>query len=98
MMRLIPVALVGMIVLAVDARSDDALIQDVEQAVAALNKAFVKQDAAAIRGLLTTDHLAVTAYYGDPQTVGEELKSLPDLKPTEYTAGEMKVTPLGPDA
>jgi ketosteroid isomerase-like protein len=73
-------------------------VKEVEKALASLNEAFAKQDAAAIKRLTTADHVAVTGYYGGPQTRDEQLKSLKDLKLTEYAAGKVTVKLLGKDA
>jgi ketosteroid isomerase-like protein len=71
---------------------------EVEKALAELNEAFAKQDRDAIRRLMTDDHVAVTGYYAGPQTRDEQLKSLGDLKLTEYKVGKLKVAPLGKEA
>src|SRR5438270_2633818 len=76
----------------------DTTAREVEKALGSLNEAFEKGDAAAIKRLMTPGHVAVTAYYGGPQTRDEQLKSLGELKLTEYKAGKRTVTPLGKDA
>jgi ketosteroid isomerase-like protein len=75
----------------------DPAVREVEKAVGMLNAAFAKQDAAAIKRLMTADHVAVTGYYGGPQTRAEQLKSLKDLKLTEYAPGKLNVKLLGKD-
>jgi len=72
--------------------------RDVEKAMNALNEAFQKGDADAVKRLMTDDHVAVTAAYGGPQDRAEQLKTLPDLKLSEYAAAKTKVLPLGKDA
>jgi hypothetical protein len=49
-------------------------------ASAALDKAFERQDADAIKSLTTPEHVAVTPYYRRPQTVDEQMASLSELK------------------
>lgn len=71
---------------------------EVKRALGALNEAFERGDAAAVRKLMTDDHVAVTSYYGGPLTRDEQLGSLPDLKLSEYKAGEMRVTLLAREA
>src|SRR5437762_2390238 len=77
--------------------TQDAAVKDVEKALAALNEAFKNRDVAAVARLMTDNHQAITAYYGGVQTKAEQLKSLPDLKMSEYTPGPIKVTLLGKD-
>jgi uncharacterized protein (TIGR02246 family) len=98
MMRQIPAVVVIGVLLGAPARGDDTAVKDVEKAIAALNEAFQKRDPEAIKRLLTADHVAVTPYYGGPQTKAQQIETLPDLKLTEYTARKMKVTLLGQDA
>jgi ketosteroid isomerase-like protein/outer membrane protein assembly factor BamB len=75
----------------------DPAVREVEKALANLNEAFAKQDAAAIKRLTTADHVAVTGYYGGPQTRAEQLKSLKHHKLTEYAPGKVTVKLLGKD-
>lgn len=77
--------------------ADDPSPKDVEKAIAALNDAFKVGTPGPIKALTTEDHLTVTTW-GGTQTREEALKTLPDLKLSEYTPGKMKITPLGPDA
>lgn len=98
MTRTVVAVLAAGLFLGADARGEDSAVKEVKEAIGALNKAFAKRDADAARRLMTADHVAVTAYYGGPQTRDEQLKSLPDLKLTEYSAGKLKVTLLGKDA
>jgi uncharacterized protein (TIGR02246 family) len=72
--------------------------KDVEKALHALNEAFEKGDADAIKKLVTEDHVAVTGYYGGPLKRDEQLKAHDDLKYTEYRPAKLKVSPLGKDA
>jgi Domain of unknown function (DUF4440) len=43
------------------------------------------------------DHVAVTPDYGAPQSVAEQIASLPELKYTQSIIGPAKVEVLGPD-
>jgi ketosteroid isomerase-like protein len=72
-------------------------VKDVEKAIATLNDAFKTGNAETIKSLTTEDHLTVTTW-GGTQTREAALKTLPELKLTEYVAGEMKITLLGTDA
>ena len=48
--------------------------------------------------MMTADHIAVSSYYGAPQTVAEQIASLPELKYEQTIVGAVKVDVLGPDA
>jgi uncharacterized protein (TIGR02246 family) len=80
------------------ASSRAAEAEAVEAAIAELNKAFEKGDAEKVKALMTDDHVAVTPYYGGPQSRDEQLKGLADHKLTEYRAGKLKVRMLGAEA
>ena len=77
---------------------DVATIEAIDNAAAELDDAFETGDAETIRLLMTPDHIAVTPYYGAPQTVAEQIASLGDLVYAQTDAGEPTVTLLGPDA
>lgn len=77
--------------------NDVATIEAVDNAVAELDEAFEAQDADAIKALTTPDHVAVTPYYGKPQSVDEQIASLPELKYEQTNLSEPKVVLLGPD-
>src|SRR5262249_8475049 len=77
------------------AAGDEEAVREVKEALNALNKAFEQGNAAAIKKLLTADHVAVTPYYGGTMKRDDQLKALPDLKFSEYTAGKMSVRLLG---
>jgi ketosteroid isomerase-like protein len=80
------------------ARAGDAeTIDAINQAAAKLDKAFEQQDAATIKQLMTPDHVAVTPYYDGPQSVDDQIASLPDLKYEQTNLGEVAVALLGPD-
>jgi ketosteroid isomerase-like protein len=78
-------------------QNDVAGIEAVDDAAAELDEAFEAQNAVAIKALMTADHLAVTPYYGAPQSVDEQITSLPDLKYEQTDVSEPKVVLLGPD-
>jgi ketosteroid isomerase-like protein len=94
MTRPLAAALV-LLTFAAGSRADDA--DDVKAAISALNKAFEKADADAIKAGMTADHVAVTGYYGGPVDRDEQVKSLADLKLTEYKAGKMTIKMVGKD-
>ena len=48
--------------------------------------------------MMTADHIAVTPYYGSPQTAAQQIASLPELKYEQTITGEVRVDVLGPDA
>ncbi len=47
--------------------------------------------------MMTADHIAVTPYYSAPQSVAEQIASLPELKYEQTIVGAV-VDVLGPDA
>ena len=60
------------------ARAGEAeTITAVNAAAAALDDAFERQSADEISHMMTADHIAVSSYYGAPQTVAEQIASLP---------------------
>lgn len=73
-------------------------IEAIDNAAGMLDEAFERQDAEAIKALTTPYHLAVTHYYEEPQTVAQQIASLPDLKYQQTNLSEPTVTLLGPDA
>lgn len=78
--------------------SDDvAAIEAIDNAVGELDEAFESQDAATIKALMTSDHIAVAPYYPAPLSVDEQIASLPDLKYDQTTLTQPTVTQLGPD-
>lgn len=77
---------------------EPATIAAINAASAALDDAFERQSAEDIKRMMTADHVAVTPYYGSPQTAAEQIASLPELKYTQTITGEAKVDVLGPDA
>lgn len=80
-----------------DAPKNGAAHREVRVAIAALNKAFSKGDAEAAGKLMTDDHIAITGYYGGAQTREQQLRSLADLKLTEYREGSLQLRSLSAD-
>ncbi|HET7851649.1 MAG TPA: nuclear transport factor 2 family protein [Methyloceanibacter sp.] len=81
------------------ARAGDAeTVAAINAAAAALDNAFERQSADEIKHMMTADHIAVTPYYDAPQTVAEQIASLPELKYEQTNIGPVKVDVLGPDA
>lgn len=77
--------------------NDVATIEAIDNAAAQLDEAFEAQDGKAIGALLTPDHVAVTHYYETPQSVAEQIASLPELKYKQTNLTEPTVTMLSPD-
>jgi hypothetical protein len=63
----------------------------------ALDDAFAARDVDKIRSLMTADHVTVTPYYDGPQSVGDQIASLPELDYGETIIGEPSVVLLAPD-
>ena len=80
------------------AQAADVDAAAVNAAAKALDDAFASGDGAAIKKLMTPDHVSVTPYYDGPQTTDDQIASLPELKWTETIDGSVKVSALGPDA
>ena len=77
---------------------EPATVAAINAASAALDDAFERQTAEDIKRMMTADHIAVTPYYETPQTVAQQIASLPELKYKQTNTGEVKVVVLGPDA
>lgn len=77
---------------------EPATVAAINATSAALDDAFERQSAEDIKRMLTADHIAVTPYYETPQTVTQQLATLPELKYKQTNTGEVKVVVLGPDA
>jgi ketosteroid isomerase-like protein len=61
-------------------QADDAeTVAAVNASSNALDDAFAARDLAAIRALMTPDHISVTPYYDGPQTVDDQITSLGEL-------------------
>jgi hypothetical protein len=79
-------------------RAGDAeTITAIDEASAALDDAFERQSAENLKHMMTADHVAVTPYYGAPQSVAEQIASLPQLKYTQTIISPLKVEVLGQD-
>ena len=89
-------ALIAGLLIGADIAQDKAT-KDVEKALGDLNEAFKKGDSDAIARLMSDSHVAITPYYGGRQTKAEQLKSLPDLKMSEYAMSDVKVTFVSKD-
>jgi len=81
------------LLLGADAPADPA-VKDVEKALRALNDAFGKRDATAVAKLVAPNHTAITSYYNGVQDKAEQLRTLPDLKMSEYGMGTPRITLL----
>ena len=77
-----------------EAETIDAIIK----AAASLDQAFEQQDAETIKKMMTPDHVAVTPFYRGPQTVADQLGSLPKLKYEQKIDGKPTVAVLCSDA
>jgi Domain of unknown function (DUF4440) len=80
------------------AAGDAETIAEVNKAAAALDEAFERQDVDNVKKLMTPEHIAVTPYYPGPQTVEEQISSLPDLKYAQEITGDVDVSLIGDDA
>jgi uncharacterized protein (TIGR02246 family) len=91
--------IVGLALASPTALADDAAtIAAINASSAAIDDAFERQDEAKIRSLMTSDHLAITSYYGAPMGFDEVMKTLPELKMDQTITSDVTVTLLGPDA
>ena len=77
-----------------EAETIDAIVK----AAAALDQAFEAQDTKAVTDLMTPDHVAVTPYYDGPQTVADQVGSLPKLKYEQTIDSKPTVAVLCSDA
>jgi ketosteroid isomerase-like protein len=83
--------LVVAVTAAVAAPEDDASHKPIIEALRTLNDAYLKKDVEAIKRL-TGDDLVVVTSSGHRETREEQLKSLGDLKLTEYRTDAVRVT------
>jgi len=84
--------LAALLLIFVAAASDAAdPAKEVESAMEMLNDAFAKRDVAKVRSLMAPNHLAITPFAGRQQ-LDDQLRTLPDLKYEEYSAGPMAAT------
>ena len=77
--------------------SDAQTIDAVNASSDALDEAFAKRDVAVIKALMTPDHVTVTPYYDGPQSVDDQIASLPDLDYGEAIQGTPAIVLLAPD-
>jgi len=77
--------------------SDAETIEAVNASSNALDEAFAKRDIKAIKALMTPDHVTVTPYYDGPQSVDDQIASLPDLDYGEAIQGTPAIVLLAPD-
>ncbi len=70
---------------------DEVVVRQVAEALQALNNAYLKGDAEAIKRL-TGEDLVVVSSSGERQTRDEQLKSLADLKITDYRIEAVRIT------
>ncbi len=89
--KMLMVLVTGLLIGAHAPQEEEDASKEIEEALAKLNLAFKDRDVAVIKQLTTPDHIAITPFYGEPQARAEEIKSLPDLKVTEYTEGKFNV-------
>ena len=80
------------------AAADDAeTIAAINASSNALDDAFATRDVAAIRALMTEDHITVTPYYDGPQSVEDQIASLAKLDYGQTFVTEPSVVLLSPD-
>jgi len=68
-------------------------VSEVESAIERLNDAFQQRDVVKARSLMTPNHVAITPFAGKQQ-LEEQLRTLPDLKYDQYSAGPMSATTI----
>jgi ketosteroid isomerase-like protein len=78
--------------------NDLAATEAIDDAVGRLDEAFEARDAEGVKALMTADHVAVSPYYGTPQSVDQVIATLPDLKIKQTNLSEPTVTLLGPES
>ncbi len=80
------------------AHADDTeIIAAINASANALDDAFGARDVAAIKALMTADHVTVTPYYGAPQTVDDQIASLAELDYGETFVTEPSIVLLAED-
>jgi ketosteroid isomerase-like protein len=62
-----------------------------------LHRAFANRDVEAIKLLMTPDHVSVTPYYDGPQSVADQIASLPELDYGQTIVGKPSIVLLSPD-
>jgi hypothetical protein len=76
---------------------DEDAIEAINRAAAKLDQAFEQQDKETIERLMTPDHVAVTPYYDGPQSLDDQIASLPNLKFEQTIVSEIEIGLLSPD-
>jgi hypothetical protein len=80
------------------AKADDAdTIAAVNASSNALDRAFEQNDVKMIKELMTPDHITVTTYYDGPQSVDDQIASLPELKWDQRIVSNVNVALLADD-
>lgn len=77
--------------------TDAETITAVNKSSAALDAAFAARDVDAIKSLMTADHISVTPYYDGPQSVDDQIASLPEFDFGQTIVGEPSVVLLAPE-
>jgi uncharacterized protein (TIGR02246 family) len=81
----------ALVIPALATAQDEVAVRQVAEALKALNDAYLKKDMEAIKRLTGEDLVVVTSS-GERQTREEQLKSLPDLKFTDYRTDAVRIT------
>ena len=66
-------------------------------AMASLGQAFVAEDPAAIKSLMTPEHIAIGPTYEGPVSVDEQIAMFPRIALTEYNPAEPEIELLADD-
>jgi len=78
--------------------ADMATVEAIDDIVGRLDEAFEARNATAAKALMTADHIAVTPYYGTPQSVDQVIATLADYKIEQTDLSQPTVSLLGPDS
>ena len=93
---LIHTTLVAVAALLAPADAKDDASRVVEKAAKALQAAWDKGDADAVKSLMTEDHVCITREF-QSYTRANQLKALPDFKYTDRQISDLKVTVVSKD-
>jgi ketosteroid isomerase-like protein len=80
-----------------EARAAAETVTAIHASSDALDDAFEKSDVASIKALMTPDHITVTPYYDGPQSVDDQIASLPEPDWKQTIVGDVAVAFLAPD-
>src|SRR5262245_30479268 len=94
---LLSLALLASVGFGAASADDAATIAAVNASSNALDAAFGARDEAAIKSLMTADHVTVTPYYDGPQSVDDQIASLAELDFGQTFVTEPSVVLLSPD-